>query len=262
MPWTRNDGVTPRGLAMVHLRNKNRGETRGRSELHKALPQQDALNKRMVDLDLVSDNQGYSQRWATGVTQTSVLNNHPGAMYRTESESAKFGQFPAADLEPLIKAIEMCVQHISGTTQTPYHLLNLAGGSPSGEALKTAESPLVKKAQDRMQTFTDCWRDIIRLLIRLGVDYGELALSAEDEAAIEIDIAWTSPESRSDESDWKVVGLKQAAGVSQHTTLAEMDYDADREAEMRKTETMSLGDAILTQFDNNTAVDDGLEDAA
>lgn len=259
--WTGGDG-RPLGLAMVHLRNKNRGDTYGTSELRKAIPQQDALNKRMVDLDLVSDTQGYPQRYAIGVAASSVLKSHPGVFLRVEDPKpeTKFGQFDAADLGPLVGAIDMSVKHFAGTTQTPYHLLNLAGAMPSGEALKSAEAPLVKKAEDRMQTFTDCWRDLIRLLIRLAVDQGVLALAPEEESAIEIDIAWASPQSRDARGEWEVVALKQAAGVSQSTTLLEMDYDPDREEQLRATEQTSLGATMLGQFENATGAGGAIDD--
>lgn len=223
----------PRGLPVAHFRNKSRGKRYGVSEIRTALPQQDALNKRMIDLDLVSDSQGYAQRWATGVTTTSKLHGHPGAVWRTPNKDARFGQFDAGDPTGILKTIDAAVSHLAATTATALHDLLVSGEPPSGEALKTAEGPAVQKSEKKQRTFGRQWGALLVQILRIAIDHEILDLPGLAEAKVTVIIHWASAETRNEREHWEVQMLKQSAGVSRSTTLVEDGYDADRERQLR-----------------------------
>lgn len=244
VPWVRAalvDGETEelleepaaRGLAVGHFRNKTRGKRYGVSEIRTVLPQQDALNKRMIDLDLVSDSQGYAQRWATGVTTTSKLHGHPGSVWRTPNKDARFGQFDAGDPTGILSIIDKGVSHLAATTATALHDLMIEGEPPSGEALKTAEGPAVKKTERKQRTFGRQWSALLVQILRIAIDHELIDLPGLADAKITVDVHWSSAETRDERAHWEVVSLKQAAGVSRSTTLVEDGYDADRERQLR-----------------------------
>lgn len=248
VPWVR--AATPdaepdaRGLPVAHFRNKARGKRYGKSELRTALPQQDALNKRMIDLDLVNDSQGYAQRWATGVQSTAKLKGHAGSIWSTAKDTAKFGQFPAADPKGLLSTIDSAIQHLAGTTATPVHSLLIIGAIPSGEALKTAESPYVRKMRRKQSTFGRNWADILLQVILIAIDHELVKVDGIDDAKITVEVHWESAETRNEKEHWEVQNLKQTAGVSQHTTLQEDGYDGTQERALRAAETQATTAAI------------------
>jgi hypothetical protein len=244
LPWVNADG-TPRGVPYGHLRNKNHGRRYGTSEIRLAIPQQDALNKRMIDLDLISDNQGYQQRWATGIENSQTLRNFPGSLWRTANKDARFGFFPPGDLTGVLGAIDTGVQHLAATTATPLHELTTTGTPPSGESKKTADTPLVKKAKNRMMTFGRQWKRLLQMMVQMAIDHGLILIDGIADARIEIDIEWENPEPRNDLEHFQLQLIKQQLGVSQHTTLLEDDYDPDREAEYRAQESTGRTAAMV-----------------
>lgn len=245
-PWLHANGK-PRGVALGHIRNKNRGRQYGTSELRTALPQQDAINKRMVDADLVSDNQGYQQRWATGIEgSSSTLRNFPGSVWKTANVSARFGYFPAGDVAGVKSLIEMGVQHLAATTATPLHELTTTGTPPSGEAKKTADTPLVKKIKDRILTASGQWKRLFKMMVLMAIDHKLINVPGIENARISIELQWVDPEPRNEKEHWEIQQAKQSSGVSKHTTLLEDGYNPEREEQLRAQETNVQSAALLS----------------
>lgn len=235
LPWVNADG-TARGVGAGHFRNKNRGRRYGTSELRTAMPQQNAINKRMVDLDHVCDNMGFAQRWATGVADVKSMRNFAGALWHTSSKDAKFGEFPPGDTSQVLAAAETGVRFLAGTTATPLHTMIDMGDPPSGESLKTAEAPLVGKVEDRQLTFGRVWNRLLRLLLQMALDHGLVRVEGLEGARITVKVQWAKPEARNEKDHWEVQSLKVQAGVSTHTILAEDGYDAEREETLKRGE--------------------------
>jgi hypothetical protein len=70
-------------------------------------------------------------------------------LFVSENPNAKFGEFDATDLDGYIKAIDQKVQHLSVISRVPKHYLLPEGQEPSGDAIKSAESGLVKKVEKK-----------------------------------------------------------------------------------------------------------------
>lgn len=243
-PWVRNDG-TPRGVGIIHFRNKPKGKAYGRSELRSTIPQNDYLNKQLIDLANVLDNQGWPQRWGTGVSSKtkSVLKTVAGEIWTTPNEKAKFGQFESAEVNGILEAVDGTLRRMSGRSSTPMHLL-LAGAItqlPSGESLKTAESGLIFKVKDRHPTYGLSWSTATGIAAGLEADFGESGLAFGDES---FETQWQDPTSRNEKSEWEIQEVKGRVGVSRKTRLEEMGYDADKEAEQRREEAKESADAF------------------
>lgn len=235
-PWVRPDG-TPRGVGIIHFRNKPKGRDHGRSELRSMIPQQDYLNKQLIDLANVLDNQGWAQRWATGVSAKTAgtLKNLAGELWATPNEQAKFGQFDSAEVKGILEAVDGTLRRISGRSQTPFHLLLAAviGQLPSGESLKTAEAGLIFKCKDRHPGYGLSWATGVGIAAGLEADFGTTGLTYDGEA---FDTQWEDPTSRNEVSEWEIAEAKGRVGVSRHTVLEEMGYDPTEEAGFKAEE--------------------------
>jgi len=115
--------ATPRGIPIVHFANMRQRKQYGVAEHRSTIPQQDRLNKELVDLSLVMDTLGFPQRYAVGVANTSVLRAVPGEVWSSEDPNTAFGQFPAADVDGMIRAIENTISRIAARSRTPSHML-------------------------------------------------------------------------------------------------------------------------------------------
>jgi len=230
IPWLRSDGE-PRGIPAVHFRNKPKGSTYGRSEIISTIPQQDGLNKLVLDEFETIDSQG-GNKWGTGIEGDVEFKSSAGEVWIAPNPDAKFGQFDAADLTGVHAATDGQLGRIAARTQTPMHLMFAGGNLPSGETLKTSESGLTAKCDDRKITHGTSWAQLQSIGRVLANDFGG---KNYDETA-RIEPQWEPSESRNDLAEAQVAQIKLELGVSKRTLLAEMGYDPDVEAENAKQE--------------------------
>ena len=167
VPWLNKQG-DPIGIPIFHFRNRPMGNDFGQSEIMNVIPMQDLLNKTLIDLTMILDTLAFPQRYTLNVNHgSSRLDILPGSVteFHSEYDGGQVGQWNAATVDGPLTSIEALVQHIAGTPRTPQHLVQLMGGGPSGEALKTAESGLVNKAQQRMVNFGNSWEDCVTIAL-------------------------------------------------------------------------------------------------
>lgn len=246
-PWVDAAG-DPLGIPVVHFRNRAQGRPYGRSELCGVVPQQMLLNKHVLDLAMVVDNQGWPQRWVTGVDPTSTnFKTAPGEVWVAQAKDAGFGQFDTADVGPLLDTIEATLSRMARRSGMPLHMLT-GGDMPSGESMKTAESRLVKRCIDRGISFGNCWEDAAMIAIRLAAFAGDLVLPA-DPSTIRLDALWDSPESRDDKAEAETATIYHALGVSKSTLLARLGFDPRQEAERRAEEGEEAAEQAAKFFD-------------
>ena len=251
-PWLMADGE-PIGVPVVHFRNRPLGRPHGRSELHGVIPQQDLLNKLVLDLAMILDNQAWRQRWTTGIDPSSVsFKNLPGDVWMATDKDARFGDFQADGAEGPLAAIEGTLSRIARRSRTPLHLLT-GGDMPSGEALRTAESGLVAKVGLRQTVFGNSWEDAMRLAMRIETVFGQPPFPPEAEGE-KIAATWRDPQSRNEVEEANTALIKQQLGVSKRTLLIEMGYDPDQEAERRAEESVGAQDALAGYLDRGADV--------
>jgi Phage portal protein, SPP1 Gp6-like len=240
IPWTDTgeDSGQPLGVPVFHFRNKSKGKTWGVSEIRGTIPQQDGLNKQVLDLIMVLDQHGFPQRWGTGIKkeERSSLTGSAGTMWLSANPEARFGQFDMGDVSGCLKAIEAALQRLAGRSRTPLFLLVLAGDAPSGESLKTAESGLVAKIKDRRVSLGSTWEDVYVMAAKVAASQGKLAgIEINDDL---FEAVWADPESRNELEQRTALGIEVTQlGLSKHTALEQLGYNADEETDRKDQET-------------------------
>lgn len=249
-PWVTSDNK-PLGIPVFHFANKPTGRRWGKSELKGVIPQQNVLNKQILDLLQVMDTMGYPQRWATGVTNVDSLKTAPGEVWSTEGDSAQFGQFESAPLAGPLDAIDRTLQRLSGRSRTPAHLLVVSpGGAPSGEALKTAESGITAKAKHNAVFWGDVWADVAAMAARLAQVFGAEELPPGDIDDVTIHVSWDDPETRNLLSLLQSLVIMKDLGVSERTLLTMIPgVDADQEMRAKEMDQAAAGSAVMDFID-------------
>lgn len=249
IPWldTHND---PLGIAALHFRNKPKGRDFGRSELHNVIPQQNYLTKQLVDLAEVLDYQGAAQRWGTGI-KDGVFKAAAGTVWTSENEDARFGQFDPVNPVGTLEAIEQTMRRMAARSRTPLHQLMTGGQNPTGETLRAANEPLVKKALDRQTSYGGVWVDAHTLAVKLQVLY-DSSLAIPDD--LQLTASWESAQTEDEKGDLDAAEIKSRLGVSKFTLLQEMGYDPEFEAERRQDEAEVAARAMVDAFNRGGGI--------
>lgn len=213
----------------------------GRPEHLDAYGPQDAINKMMATHMGTVDYQGAPQRYAlsgggnssefedfdetaTDAENLGKLKNGPGELWYLKGVS-KVGEFPAADHKVFTEPVREFVRSMASITSTPLHYFEKSGSIPSGEALRTAEAPLLKKVQDRQVSFGNAWRDLFRFIL------------AVEGIKSDVEVKWETVESMDSLDAWEVAVKKKVVGVSLEQILIEMGYDTEIVAEIVANES-------------------------
>lgn len=189
-----NEFVTnPHGIVpIVPLRNRPRLLVEGESELADVYRVQNQINGFLFLLALAGYFGAHRQRWATGISlMTDTKGNKRESfdaavdkLWWDSNPEAKFGDLGVTALDPYISAVEQKILHIAVTTRTPRHYLIEQGQSPSGDAIKSAESGLVKKVQRKQTPFGEGLEEALRLARRFD---------GEKDAPVDSEIVWADP---------------------------------------------------------------------
>jgi hypothetical protein len=170
------------------------------SELHQVIPMQDFLNKILMDAAVASEYYAFPQRYIAGIEiPRDPVTNKPiedlkmafDRVWTSKDSSTQFGQFSPADLQNYVKLVDLIMQHIIIKSSTPPHYFDINGQFPSGDALKAAEAPLVRKARQRALHFGEAWEQVMRLA-------GMVENNAQLANTIDSEIIWGEFEIRSD----------------------------------------------------------------
>ena len=253
VPWVGADGK-PLGVPVFHFANLRTIDGLGRPEHYQSIPQQDRLNKELLDLAAVMDSLGFPQRWAQGVSDTSGLTADPGVVWSSDNPGAVFGQFAAADPGGLLKACESTLIRMATRSRTPAHLIYLAQGLPSGEALKTAESGLVAKVKNRQVYYGGVWAESLRMAslvaLTFAADKDKPPCDIEEAREAKINVRWADPETRNEKEHLDSLVVMQTLGVSDDTLLSMIPgVDAAEERDKKELEANSnaaAGEGMLS----------------
>lgn len=193
-------GVVP----VIPFINRPRLNGSGLSEIEEVMPIQDAVNQTVRNGLLIAEIAAFPQRYGINLEPEVDETGQPVERYKASIKrlwlapapeagepETKFGQFPAADLTPLVKWVEQRIQHIATITRTPPHyLLGTQGTFPSGESLKATETGLVAKVRDKQLYFGEAWEAVMRLAFR--------ALNDERANVSDSEVVWADAESRTE----------------------------------------------------------------
>lgn len=274
-PWpVRNPlGVVP----VVEIGNRPTLKGEPLSEIQGVMPMQDAINLLWAYLFLAADYASMDARVMLGSdppkipvldADGKIVGSRPVDMkdlrekriLTLTGENAKIDSWKAASLDIFTDTIEIAVGHIAAQTRTPPHYLvaNKGISNLSGDALKSAEIGLNKKAGEFI-TFTDPQlREVLRLV----------ALVKDDQAGAQstrlAKIVWESPEIRS-EAQLADALVKKAQMGYPFEYLLELDGRSPSEIErimaMRGSELdVALGAGVQSAIQSGMGYDGPDED--
>lgn len=213
----------------------------GRPEHKDAFGPQDAINKLVITQMAANDFQGFPQRYVLAGhgessedltdfgddfgddvdTSDSELRSGPGELWWLTGDNLDVGEFSTADVNAFLEPLREYVKAMANTTETPLHYFEKDGSAPSGESLRVAEAPLVKKIENRQKLFGATWRKIFRFALKIaGIE------------TTDISVDWAPASSHDDKDAWEVAILKLEAGVPLPIVLRELGYDNETIAEI------------------------------
>lgn len=228
----------------------------GRPEHADAFGPQDAINKLINTHMLTVDYQGAPQRYAlssggnaaemddfseddTARENIGSLKNGPGELWYLQGVN-QVGQFPAADPKTFTEPVLEFVNQMAAITSTPTHYFMKNTYVASGQALRAAEAPLVKKVKNRQLALESTWRDLFIFMLRI------------ENITANIDIDWSEAEIVDEVDQWDVAVRKKSVGMPLEQILLELGYDP----EIAKiiADTASTTNAAVEQSSNPTEI--------
>jgi hypothetical protein len=243
-------GIVP----IVPLRNRPRLLCEGESELADVYRVQNQINGFLFLLALAGYFGAHRQRWAVGLTlMEDTTTGKPVEPFDVSIEKlwvsedatdgnggqVRFGEFSQTDLAPYVKAIEQKVLHIAVTTRTPRHYLIQEGQSPSGDAIRSAESGLVKKTERKQRPFGEGLEEAIRLA---------RSFAGEPDAPVDSEIVWADPSTPTIAETTDAV-IKQFSGglIPWEAALETLGYT---QTQIQRFAGMRASDALMQQILN------------
>lgn len=214
-------------VPVFHFGNRASVGELGRSELHEAIPLQDALNKSIADMLVAMEFYALPQRWATGLQDEEGGKVRAGGLWAVATADTRFGEFATGDIAQFLQVSEGFRKEIARVTRTPLHYFTLEGNFPSGEAQKTADAPLLAKIADRQVAWGNTWADVMRFAVRV-----------EGGTETDPETVWRDLTPRNMTELVEIAKGKRELGVSGDQTLRELGYeqkDIDRFREERAT---------------------------
>lgn len=251
-PWKElPDEFVPNELDIVPiipLRNRPRLLVEGVSELSDVFRIQNGINSILFLRALAAYFGAHKQRWATGIKlmedEVTGKLREPfdvaiDKLWADEDPGVKFGEFDQTDLSGYIKSIDQNVQHIAITTRTPKHYLLPEGQEPSGDAIQSAESGLVKKVEKKQRPFGEGLEEAMRLA---------RTFAGEPDSPVDSEIVWAAARTESPGVITDAV-LKQYAGglIPWEAALERLGYS---QTEIERFSGMRLSDTLLQGIAN------------
>ena len=171
-----------------------------RSEIKGTIPQQDALNKTLLDMMVTSEFQAMKQRVVETMASAPIggWKASPGEVWQFppsfDSDGkhipSQFSAFETSDPSTYMRPIEMWLQHMALTSSTPvrYFMQSDRGGrgdSPSGDSLLVDDKPLNDKVESKQKRLGNRWLEVARLVAQ--------ALEIDDAANLIGEPVWKDP---------------------------------------------------------------------
>ncbi|MDA3643789.1 phage portal protein [Saccharopolyspora indica] len=163
-------------VPVVPILNRERLSDRmGRSEI---LPEirsvTDAAARTMMNLQAAAELMAVPQRLLFGVTRDEfesdpdnpgpVLDAYYARIMAFENEAASATQFTAAELRNFTDVLDQLAKQVAAYTGLPPQYLSFHSDNPaSAEAIRSAESRLVKKAERKCRMFGGAWEQTMRI---------------------------------------------------------------------------------------------------
>jgi hypothetical protein len=241
VPWSPDDEpwplANPLGVVpLVEFRNDPtlKGNL-GRSEISRVMPLQNAGNMLFMNMMVAAEFSAFRQKYVLGWTpEINPESGEPSEaqikaavsrLMTFESKDVEVGEFSETNLKNYVEAIEMAVHHIAAQSRTPRHYFFQTGQSPSGDAIKSAETGLVAKVKERALHFGERWEEVFRL--------GFAAMGDKRQNVHDAQLLWEDPEYRTEgERTDAVIKKFQAGLITWRQALDDAGYTPQQIARM------------------------------
>ena len=196
------------------------------SDLDDAIPLQNAINKLAQNGMVVGENDALPIIYV--ISQMEIgkkISIGPGRILDLpgsdgDGQATQIGQLPGAQMTPFTTEKEAKKDAMLAITRTPSHYARNEG-APSGESLMVREAPLVKKAEDRTDSFSVTWSEMADFLLQIE---GYADVVQEDITPI-----WRSPNSVQPLTRAQITQLRVVSGIPLGTVLKREERWTDKD---------------------------------
>jgi hypothetical protein len=248
----------PRMLGRERFARRGRYDQRlGRSVFHGIIPLADALNKIATDMMVSAEFHAMPRRWATGLNEDDFVDEATGKqletfelvagrMWGVSDKDVKFGQFAEADLSNFHNTAKLLMQVAGQLVALPPNYLAFSGDNPaSADALKAAETQLVKRAERKQSTLGTRWERVQRLVL---LTQGK----ADSENARQIETLWrdaaTPTLAQKADAISKLVTTKDGSGrsiIGVEQAREDLGYTSEQRRRMAAADQADSNSALL-----------------
>jgi hypothetical protein len=168
-------------VPVVPLPNRTRlSDLYGTSEITPELRSMtDAASRILMLMQATAELMGVPQRLIFGIkpeeigvdaeTGQTLFDAYLARILAFEDADGKIQQFSAAELANFTNALDQIAKQVAAYTGLPPQYLSTAADNPaSAEAIRAAESRLVKKVERKNQIFGGAWEEAMRLAYRMA----------------------------------------------------------------------------------------------
>jgi len=186
------------------------------SEIKDAIPQQNALNKTLLDMLVTGEFQAFPQRvvetmasepaggWTAGAGE--VWHFTPSVDADGKYIPSQFTTFAVADPSTYIEPIQMWLEHMALTSSTPVRYFTQSdrggrGDSPSGDSLLVDDKSLNDKVEAKQDFLDTGWMEVARLIA--------IAIGKSETQTLIGNAVWQGPQ-----HDYRLTRLKEGVEMA------------------------------------------------
>lgn len=152
----------------------------GVSELADVIPLSDAACKTATDMMISQEFHAMPRRWVVGMTEADMTgpdgkelskwSKIAGRIWASGGlpSEVQMGQFQEADLRNFHETMNSLARVVAALAGLPPHFLGYSDDNPaSADAIRSAETRLVKRAERRQKAFGGAWEQVMRLALMM-----------------------------------------------------------------------------------------------
>lgn len=240
-------------VPIFHFANNGKTGQRGKSELADAIPVQDSLNRAVMDKMVAMQFASFLQRWAIGIEDNLDEDGNPISpfiagvekVWTTENPEAKFGVFPASDLNQFLQVKDSAIIDMARVTGTPLWYFIQTDGFPSGEALQKSGIRFINKVSNRMLRFGQSWADAMAFALRI---------EKGTQDSFRLFTNWKEPEPISRKEELENILLETELGLPKEQALIEAGYGEEDVKRFKEMAAQKREEAVR-QFNSGEEIE-------
>jgi len=191
---------------------------------------QDALNKILNDMMVASEYASFPQRYAIGnFEKGQTWPVGPGTILELPGSAqgdqpVTVGSFATSSPDNYLRPMDDLRDAMAVLSATPHYYFVGQGGTPSGEAIRALESPLLSKVRRHQAAFGYSWESLMKFVIRLS------GMDIDPETIIEC--IWTDPNTQLPNTVAQTRLINKNAGIPISTQLRDEGWTQEQIEQM------------------------------